>query len=177
MKKTWKLVTIVLMIGLVVGMIISNSTNAAGVSLSTAQTEVTKDDNIQVTISGSGAKLFLINGLILNYDNNYLEYKSCNSDEENDKSLIVTDHPDDNFLNIQYNQNKDESKMTSNITLNFYAKQATTEATEIRPSGTENETQIIVKANQNADEENVKYSDISKISINIKEKQVFYFFL
>ena len=170
MKKTWKLVTIVLMIGLVVGMIISNSTNAAGVSLSTAQTEVTKDDNIQVTISGSGAELFYINGLILNYDNNYLEYKSCNSDKNSDL-LIVTDHSDEKFLNIQFNQNKDESKMTSNITLNFYAKQATTKATEISPSGTENETQIIVKANQNADEENVKYSDISKISINIKEKQ------
>ena len=170
MKKTWKLVTIVVMIGLVVGMIISNNTNAAGVSLSTAQTEVTKDDNIQVTISGSGAKLFLINGLILNYDNNYLEYKSCNSDKNSDL-LIVTDHSDEKFLNIQFNQNKDESKMTSNITLNFYAKQATTKATEISPSGTENETQIIVKANQNADEENVKYSDISKISINIKEKQ------
>ena len=170
MKKTWKLVTIVVMIGLVVGMIISNNTNAAGVSLSTEHGEVTKNDNIQVTISGSGAELFYINGLILNYDNNYLEYKSCNSDKNRDL-LIVTDHSDEKFLNIQFNQNKDESKMTSNITLNFYAKQATTKATEISPSGTENETQIIVKANQNADEENVKYSDISKISINIKEKQ------
>lgn len=170
MKKTWKLVTIVVMIGLVVGMIISNNTNAAGVSLSTEHGEVTKNDNIQVTISGSGAELFYINGLILNYDNNYLEYKSCNSDKNSDL-LIVTDHSDEKFLNIQFNQNKDESKMTSNITLNFYAKQATTKATEISPSGTENETQIIVKANQNADEENVKYSDISKISINIKEKQ------
>ena len=70
MKKTWKLVTIVVMIGLVVGMIISNNTNAAGVSLSTEHGEVTKNDNIQVTISGSGAELFYINGLILNYDNN-----------------------------------------------------------------------------------------------------------
>ena len=172
MKKTWKLVTIVLMIGLVVGMIISNSTNATGVSLSTAQTEVTKDDNIQVTISGSGAKLSYINGLILKYDTNYLEYKSCYSDEEKDKALIVTDHPDEKKLNIQFNQNGDESKMTSKIVLNFIAKQATTKSTVISPGKREeNETIIRVKADQNAKEEEVNCNDIPEISINIKEKQ------
>ncbi len=172
MKKTWKLVTIVLMIGLVVGMIISNSTNAAGVSLSTEHGEVTKDDNIQVTISGSGAKLSYINGLILNYDTNYLEYKSCYSDEEKDKALIVTDHPDEKKLNIQFNQNGDESKMTSKIVLNFIAKQATTKSTVISPGRREeNETIIRVKADQNAKEEEVNCNDIPEISINIKEKQ------
>ena len=53
MKKTGKLVAIVLAIGLIIGMIISNTTSANDVSAAVENTQVNVGDDVVVTISGN----------------------------------------------------------------------------------------------------------------------------
>ena len=76
MKKTWKLVTIVLMIGLVVGMIISNSTNAKeAFSVITNTTEIKLGQEVLVTLKANdGSSFYHIEGLGFKYDSSFFNW-------------------------------------------------------------------------------------------------------
>lgn len=76
MKKTWKLVTIVLMIGLVVGMIISNSTNAnEAFSVITNTTEIKLGQEVLVTLkANNGSSFYHIEGLGFKYDSSFFNW-------------------------------------------------------------------------------------------------------
>lgn len=76
MKKTWKLVTIVVMIGLVVGMIISNSTNAnEPFSVITNTTEIKLGQEVLVTLKANdGSSFYHIEGLGFKYDSNFFNW-------------------------------------------------------------------------------------------------------
>ena len=76
MKKTWKLVTIVLMIGLVVGMIISNSTNAnEAFSVTTNTTEIKLGQEVLVTLKANdGSSFYHIEGLGFKYDSSFFNW-------------------------------------------------------------------------------------------------------
>ncbi len=78
MKKTWKLVTIVLMIGLVVGMIISNSTNANeafSVITNPTSSEIKLGQEVLVTLKAKdGSSFYHIEGLGFKYDSSFFNW-------------------------------------------------------------------------------------------------------
>lgn len=76
MKKTWKLVTIVVMIGLVVGMIISNSTNAnEPFSVIANTTEIKLGQEVLVKLKANdGSSFYHIEGLGFKYDSNFFNW-------------------------------------------------------------------------------------------------------
>lgn len=93
MKKTGKLLSIMIIAVLVVIMIVSNNTNAQGiVELSTTNSSVNVGDTFSINLAGEGMKLIDLN---LIYDSSIFEYVGVNNSS-------ITANPGENSLAVYY---------------------------------------------------------------------------
>lgn len=106
MKKTWKLVTIVVMIGLVVGMIISNSTNANeafSVITNPTTSEIKLGQEVVVTLkANNGSSFYHIEGLGFKYDPSFLDWDSEYTKTDVDGLTINADSQQNGTVFINY---------------------------------------------------------------------------
>lgn len=93
MKKTGKLLSIMIIAVLVVIMIVSNNTNAQGiVELSTTNSSVNEGDTFSINLAGEGMKLIDLN---LIYDSSIFEYVGVNNSS-------ITANPGEDSLAVYY---------------------------------------------------------------------------
>ena len=93
MKKTGKLLSIMIIAVLVVIMIVSNNTNAQGiVELSTTNSSVNVGDTFSINLAGEGMKIIDLN---LIYDSSIFEYVGVNNSS-------ITANPGENSLAVYY---------------------------------------------------------------------------
>ena len=93
MKKTGKLLSIMIIAVLVVIMIVSNNTNAQGiVELSTTNSSVNVGDTFSINLAGEGMKIIDLN---LVYDSSIFEYVGVNNSS-------ITANPGENSLAVYY---------------------------------------------------------------------------
>ena len=120
MKKTWKLVTIVLMIGLVVGMIISNSTNAnEAFSVITNTTEIKLGQEVLVTLkANNGSSFYHIEGLGFKYDPSFFNWDTKYTKTNENGLTVNADSQQNDTVFIDYTSDTG----TNEITLGFISK-------------------------------------------------------
>lgn len=120
MKKTWKLVTIVLMIGLVVGMIISNSTNAnEAFSVITNTTEIKLGQEVLVTLKANdGSSFYHIEGLGFKYDSSFFNWDPKYTKTNENGLTVNADSQQNDTVFINYTSDTGINE----ITLGFISK-------------------------------------------------------
>lgn len=120
MKKTWKLVTIVLMIGLVVGMIISNSTNAnEAFSVITNTTEIKLGQEVLVTLKAKdGSSFYHIEGLGFKYDSSFFNWDTKYTKTNENGLTVNADSQQNDTVFINYTSDTGINE----ITLGFISK-------------------------------------------------------
>jgi len=115
MKKTGKLLSIMIIAVLVVIMIVSNNTNAQGiVELSTTNSSVNVGDTFSINLAGEGMKLIDLN---LIYDSSIFEYVGVNNSS-------ITANPGENSLAVYYSVDGDGDGVDS-VGLKFKAIKST----------------------------------------------------
>lgn len=115
MKKTGKLLSIMIIAVLVVIMIVSNNTNAQGiVELSTTNSSVNVGDTFSINLAGEGMKLIDLN---LKYDSSIFKYVGVNNSS-------ITANSGEDGLAVYYHENGDGDGVDS-VELKFKAIKST----------------------------------------------------
>ncbi|MBO5349512.1 MAG: Ig-like domain-containing protein [Clostridia bacterium] len=170
MKKTGKIICIILVAILIVVMIISNNTNGATAQLSATQTSVESGNTFDVTFKLNDAQASIMT-FYVNYDKEKFEYVSCLTSNQ----YLVSNKYQDGTIAVFYNSmdfttGTDNSAIDS-VAFRFKAKNAGKGTIEIENN---NDFGIVLADKNNT---NLSYSSIesgSKLSANIEvtEKQV-----
>lgn len=175
MKKTGKLVAIVLAIGLIIGMIISNTTSANDdVSATIDNTDATVGDYVIVTISGKN--IVQISNLAFNYSGEGVfdsvegTYIVTGETSENDCSEeTVKINNSDNLVSILFNEDKEPDANTQSIQtikLKFHAAKEGTSDISLYGKST-----IKIKENDNIRDANELSMNSQKITIKGAQEQ------
>lgn len=159
MKKTGKLVAIVLAIGLIIGMIISNTTSANDIITVTAgggeqgnESEVAVNSTVYLNLKASFKR---IANLHVKFDKEFLEYDTKSSD------YATLSESGDN-ITITYNEDGTKEQVLNEISLKFTAKKET-EGTSFSFNEQEDESKVLI------DETEYAKDDLEKLSSqNIK---------
>ena len=116
MKKTGKLLSIMIIAVLVVIMIVSNNTNAQGiVELSTTNSSVNVGDTFSINLAGEGMKLIDLN---LIYDSSIFEYVGVNNSR-------ITANPGEDGLAVYYSSEDGSGDGVDSVGLEFKAIKST----------------------------------------------------
>lgn len=175
MKKTGKLVAIVLAIGLIIGMIISNTTSANDdVSATIDNTEATVGDYVIVTISGKNivqisnlAFKYSGDGVFDSVEGTYIVTGETSEKKCSEKTVKINNS--DNLVSILFNEDKEpDASMQSiqTIKLKFHAaKEGTSEIS------LEGKSTIKIKENDNIRDANELSMNSQKITIKGAQEQ------
>ena len=175
MKKTGKLVAIVLAIGLIIGMIISNTTSANDdVSATIDNTDATVGDYVIVTISGKN--IVQISNLVFEYsgdgvfdsvEGTYIVTGETSEKKCSEKTVKI--HNSDNLVSILFNEDKEPDASTQSIQtikLKFHAaKEGTSDISLVGKST------IKIKENDNIRDANELSMNLQKITIKGAQEQ------
>lgn len=164
MKKTGKLVIIVLVIGLIIGMIISNTTSANDIITVTAgggnqgdKTEVAVGDTVFLNLKAKFKKIVNFN---VTFDEEYLRYDGCAT--END--LLIVNNNGSN-ITISYNVDESTEQILEQVSLKFRASKKTEEnGTSFSFEHQENETKVKIDQEYGKDDLALKSQNIKIIN-------------
>jgi len=159
MKKTGKLVAIVLAIGLIIGMIISNTTSANDIITVTAgggeqgnESEVAVHSTVYLKLKANFKRIVNLN---VTFEKDYLEYDTSSSEYAH-----LGDSGD--FITITYNEDGKTEQVLNEISLKFTAKKET-DGTSFTFGNQGDESKVLI------DETEYSKDDLEKLaSQNIK---------
>ena len=160
MKKTGKLVAIVLAIGLIIGMIISNTTSANDIITVTAgggkqgdESEVAVNSTVYLKLKANFKRIVDLN---VTFDKNLLEY-----DTDSSEYAHLGDSGD--FITITYNEDGTTEQVLNEISLKFTAKNET-EGTSFTFGNQEDGSKVLIDETEYSKDDLVKLAS-QKIKI------------
>ena len=164
MKKTGKLVIIVLVIGLIIGMIISNTTSANDIITVTAgggnqgdKTEVAVGDTVFLNLKAKFKKIVNFN---VTFDEEHLKYAGCTTEN----NLLNVNNNGSN-ITISYNVDESKEQILEQVSLKFTALKETEEnGTSFSFENQDSETKVKIDQEYGKDDLALKSQNIKIIN-------------
>lgn len=164
MKKTGKLVAIVLAIGLIIGMIISNTTSANDIITVTAgggnqgdESEVAVGDTVSLNLKAKFKKIVNFN---VTFDEGYLRYEGCTTEN----NLLNVNNNGSN-ITISYNVDESKEQILEQVSLKFTALKETEEnGTSFSFENQDSETKVKIDQEYGKDDLALKSQNIKIIN-------------